>query len=171
MLVWFTDWQVSEDHVLIRVGDVVEWTLYRSDRDWLTQLFADRLTIDWKLDTYGDAIDQPFRRVRGEVTELLSVHCRQMATDQGLVPVPGEARLLPVPDTSGSWMRDDGVAKGPLGYETFDDLYGYVLRVEISDDGGEVTGEADAMAIATTAKPVVDIDRGRARPTGLGSTP
>ena len=28
MLVWFTEWQVGEEHLLITVGDIVDFTLY-----------------------------------------------------------------------------------------------------------------------------------------------
>jgi hypothetical protein len=154
MLVWLTDWQLGEDHVLIRVGDVVDWTLYRSDRVWLSRLFADRLNIEWQFDTYGDAVPQPSRRVRGEVTALMSVHCPQV-TDEGRVPVAGAARLSPVEDTSGSWMNAPGASEGeapqgdgsffytfsyvnPSGDDASDSLYGYVLTLDLRLDEAEV---------------------------------
>ncbi|MFB2580941.1 DUF6578 domain-containing protein [Herbiconiux sp. P15] len=124
MLVWLTDWQLSEDHLLIRVGDVVDWTLYESDRGWLARLFADGLSIEWQFDTYGEAVEQPSRRVRGEVTSLLSARGRHTMTDEGLVP--GPARLVPVGDTSGSWAPGD---------ERSDSLYGYVLTLDVRDGG------------------------------------
>ncbi|MCS5716158.1 hypothetical protein NVV95_16550 [Herbiconiux sp. CPCC 205716] len=30
MLVWLTDWQLVEDRILIRVGDIVDWVVYES---------------------------------------------------------------------------------------------------------------------------------------------
>lgn len=106
MLVWLTNWQIAEDHLLIRVGDTVDWTVYPADRDWVIRLFGDRLVIDWQFDSYGDAVDQPSLWVSGKVAELCSVRCRQTRAREGLVPVSGEATLQPVADTSGSWMRD-----------------------------------------------------------------
>jgi hypothetical protein len=47
MLVWLTDWQLAEDLVLIRVDDVVDWTLYEADQSWLFRLFANRLSVEW----------------------------------------------------------------------------------------------------------------------------
>lgn len=105
MLVWLTDWQIAEDHLFIRVGDTVDWTVYPADRDWVSRLFGHRLVIDWQFDSYGDALDQPSRRVSGKVAELCSVHCRQTRAREGLVPVTGEATLQPVADTTGSWLR------------------------------------------------------------------
>ncbi|MDN4639987.1 hypothetical protein QCD70_07010 [Agreia sp. PsM10] len=67
---------------------------------------------DWRFDSYGDAVDQPSRRARGEVAQLMSVRCRQIQTAEGIVPAPGEARLQPVRDTSGSWMRGAGQVTG-----------------------------------------------------------
>ncbi|MFF2317417.1 DUF6578 domain-containing protein [Arthrobacter sp. NPDC058097] len=150
MHVWLTDWQVAEDHLLIRVGDTIDWTLYPADRSWVSRLLGDRLVIDWQFDTYGDAVDQPALRVSGEVAELRSVRCRQIQTDDGFVPVIGEATLQPVADTSGSWMRlarQEESAAVP-GAETItckfpytssgdsveaEDLYGYVLSLAGSD--------------------------------------
>lgn len=151
MLVWLTDWQLAEDHILIRIGDKVDWTLYQSDRSWLSRLFADRLNIEWQFDTYGDAVPQSSRRVRGEVTALMSVRCNQVKTGEGRVPVTGAAQLLPVEDTSGSWMSAPGTpdieathGDGPffymfsytnsLGDDASDSLYGYVLTLNLRLD-------------------------------------
>jgi hypothetical protein len=151
MLVWLTDWQLAEEHLLIKVGDTVDWTLYPADRNWVSRLFGDRLVICWQFDTYGDAVDQPSRRVSGKVAELRSARSRQIRTDEGFVPVPGEATLQPVADTSGSWMRDAGQEEsaadrgtGPITYKfsytsAFDSveadyLYGYVLSLACSDE-------------------------------------
>jgi hypothetical protein len=153
MLVWLTDWQLSEDHVLIRVGDVVDWTIYASDRRWLARLFADRLSIEWQFDTYGDAVDQPALHVRGEVTSLLSARCRQVVTAEGRVPVSGAAQLLPVEDTSGSWtggaaLTESEPTRRPGRYSysfsytslisdsTADPLYGYVAMLDVSGRPG-----------------------------------
>ena len=103
MLVWLTDWHIAEDHRLITVGDIVDWTLFPADRDWVRRLFADRLVIEWQVDDYGDAVSQPSRSVSGEIRELQSVRCRQLQTGTGIVPATGEATLQPVTDTSGSW--------------------------------------------------------------------
>jgi len=73
MLVWLADWQLSEDHLLIKIGDAVGWQLYPADAGWVSRLFAERLALEWQFDTYGDAIDQPSRRVTGQVTGLQSV--------------------------------------------------------------------------------------------------
>jgi hypothetical protein len=105
MLVWLTNWQIEEDHRLITVGDTVDWTLYPADRDWVRRLFADRLVIEWQFDSYGDAVEQPSRTVSVKITELQSVRCRQLRTDEGIVPATGEATLQPVTDTSGAWAR------------------------------------------------------------------
>jgi hypothetical protein len=105
MLVWLTDWQIAEDHRLITVGDIVDWTLFPADRDWVRRLFADRLVIEWQVDNYGDTVSQPSRTASGEITELQSVRCRQLRTGTGIVPATGEATLQPVTDTSGSWAR------------------------------------------------------------------
>ncbi|MFK0005182.1 DUF6578 domain-containing protein [Paenarthrobacter sp. NPDC090522] len=151
MLVWLADWQVAEDHLLVRVGDTVDWTMYPADRDWVCRLFGDRLVIDWQFDSYGDAVDQPSHRVSGKVAELYSVRCRQTRAREGLVPVTGEANLQPVGDTSGSWVRDaareENVANtgsGQIMYtlaytSSFDDveadyLYGYVLSLTGCDE-------------------------------------
>lgn len=83
MLVWLTDWQIAEDHLLIEVGDSVEWTVYPADRDWVWRLFGDRLAIDWQLDSYGEAVEQPSRRVSGRVAELSSVRCRRERAPEG----------------------------------------------------------------------------------------
>lgn len=130
MLVWLTDWQIAEDHLLIEVGDSVEWTVYPADRDWVWRLFGDRLAIDWQLDSYGEAVEQPSRRVSGKVAQLSSIRCRQERAREGLVPIAGEAVLEPVADTSGSWLR--GTVQEPganAGY-----LYGYVLSLAQGDD-------------------------------------
>lgn len=129
MLVWLTDWQLSEDHLLVRVGDAVEWTLYEADHDWTARLFGDRLALAWQFDTYGDAVDQPSLRVRGVVAELQSVRCRQVLTDEGFVPVRGEARLLPVADTSGSWMHETRPVHTEPGA-----LYGYIVTFTLTDE-------------------------------------
>ncbi|TVU64853.1 hypothetical protein FQP90_07320 [Paenarthrobacter nitroguajacolicus] len=156
MRVWLTDWQIAEDHLLVRVGDPVDWTVYRADRDWVWRLFGDRLVIDWQFDSYGDAVDQPSRRVSGEVAELCSVRCCQTRTREGLVPVTGEATLEPVADTSGSWMRDtaheESVANtgtgqimytfsytGPFDRGETDYLYGYVLSLAYCDEGNSAS--------------------------------
>jgi hypothetical protein len=152
MLMWLTDWQLAEDLVLIRVGDGVDWTLHEADRSWMSRLFADRLSIEWQLDTYADAEEQPSRRVHGEVVELQSVRCRQVTTEEGRVPVTGQAQLSPVEDTSGSWRREALPAQREetrgtsetfytFGYasvlddDEIDALYGYVVTLKLSDDG------------------------------------
>jgi hypothetical protein len=152
MLVWLTDWQLAEDLVMIRAVDVVDWKLHEADRSWMSRLFADRLAIEWQLDSYGDAVEQPSRRVRGEVVELRSVRCRQVTTEEGRVPVTGQAQLLPVEDTSGSWKREAlpapseesrGISQSfyTFGYasvlddDEIDALYGYVVTLKLSDDG------------------------------------
>ncbi|WP_211881629.1 DUF6578 domain-containing protein [Pseudarthrobacter albicanus] len=151
MLVWLTDWQLAEDHLLITVGDTIDWTLYPADRNWVSRLFGDRLVIDWQFDTYGDAVDQPSRRVSGRVVELWSVRCPKIRTDEGFVPVTGEATLQPAVDTSGSWMRQAGQEESAAvrGTETItykfsytsafdsveaDYLYDYVLSLACSDE-------------------------------------
>ncbi|SOE67022.1 hypothetical protein SAMN06296378_1836 [Salinibacterium xinjiangense] len=45
MLVWFTEWQVAEEHLLITVGDIVDFTLYPANTDWLSRLFVDRPAV------------------------------------------------------------------------------------------------------------------------------
>lgn len=130
MLVWLTDWQLAEDHLLIRVGDTVDWTLYEADHDWTSRLFGERVAIEWQFDTYGDAVDQPSRRVCGVVAELDGVRCRQVMTDERFVPVSGEARLLPVADTSGSWMHESRPVHTEPGA-----LYGYVVTLRLNDEG------------------------------------
>jgi len=152
MLVWLTDWQVAEDLVLIRVGDVVDWTLYEADQSWLSRLFASRLFVEWQFDTYADAEERASRHVRGEVIELQSARCRQVTTNEGRVPVAGEAQLSPVEDTSASWMRQTWQAESEpnqnvrksysFGYfasdsddDEIDYLYGYVLSLKLNDDG------------------------------------
>ena len=151
MFVWLTDWQIAEDHLFIRVGDTVDWTVYPADRDWVSRLFGHRLVIDWQFDSYGDAVDQPSRRVSGKVAELFSVRCRQTRAREGLVPVTGEATLQPVADTSGSWVRDTAHDESPANtgqgqtvntfsqMSAFDDveadyLYGYVLSLADYDE-------------------------------------
>ncbi|MCJ1711132.1 hypothetical protein MT344_08065 [Clavibacter michiganensis subsp. phaseoli] len=111
MLIWLTDWQVAEDHLLVERDDVVDWTVYPADLDWMARLLGDRRAgIAWQFDTYGDALVQPSRRVRGQMTEIRSVRCRQLSTDEGMVPEPGKAVMHPVRDTSGSWLRHGGTA-------------------------------------------------------------
>ncbi|WP_233205637.1 hypothetical protein, partial [Cryobacterium sp. Y82] len=105
MLVWVTEWQVAEEHLLIAVGDFVDFTLYPANIDWLARLFGDRPAVEWQFDTYGDAVDQPSLRVKGKVDGLMSARCRQVQTTEGLVPVTGAAKQQSVADTSGSWMR------------------------------------------------------------------
>jgi hypothetical protein len=146
MLVWLTDWQIAEDHRLITVGDIVDWTLFPADRDWVRRLFGDRLVIEWQVDDYGDAMSQPSRTVSGEITELQSVRCRQLQTGEGFVPVTGEATLQSVTDTSGSWARpaphENNAADRPPGLSTYtfsytsarhdpeaENLYGYVATL------------------------------------------
>jgi hypothetical protein len=97
-------------------ADGVDWTLHEADRSWMSRLFADRLAIEWQLDTYGGAEEQPSRRVSGEVVELRSVRCRQVTTEEGRVPVTGKAQLLPVDDTSGSWMHGAPPAQSEAGH-------------------------------------------------------
>lgn len=164
MLVWLTDWQIAEDHLFIRVGDTVDWTVYPADRDWVSRLFGHRLVIDWQFDSYGDAVDQPSRRVSGKVAELCSVRCPQIRAREGLVPVTGEATLQPVADTSGSWVREtaqeESVANTGLGQIMYtfsytsafdsveaDYLYGYVLSLADCDEENTVvvtTGQRHA---------------------------
>lgn len=150
MFVWLTDWQLAEDHLLIGVGDTVDWTLYPADTEWVARLFADRLKIEWQFDTYGNAFDQPSRRVFGKVTDVRSVRCRQVRTNDGIVPVSGEATLLAVHDTSGSWAYGSGSLVSSTGViagsDSFsgswtgisanriaDYLYGYVLTLALHD--------------------------------------
>lgn len=152
MLVWLTDWQLAEDLVLIRVGDVVDWTLYEADQSWLFRLFASRLSVEWQFDTYADAEERASRHVRGEVIELQSARCRQVTTNEGRVPVAGEAQLSPVEDTSASCTRKTWQAESEpsenarksytFGYfssgsddDELDYLYGYVLSLKLNDDG------------------------------------
>ena len=146
MLVWFMDWQVAEDHVLVTQGDFVDWTLHLADTDWVARLFGNRLAVDWAFDTYGAAVDQPSRQVQGRVADVRGVRCRQTRTAEGIVPVPGAARLQSVHDTSSSWIRP--VSTQPRTTEGVDDrgfawrsyssmfgegdaeyLYGYVVTV------------------------------------------
>lgn len=150
MLIWLTDWQIAEEHVLVEKDGFVDWTVYPADLDWMARLLGDRRTgIAWELDTYGDAVVQPSRRVRGQVTEIQSVRCRQLSTDDGIVPEPGGAVLDPVSDTSGSWLRHGGTraaASAPDGdtdgrqivwgsyssissQEELDALYGYIVTI------------------------------------------
>jgi len=151
MLVWLTEWQVAEDLTVIRAGDVVDWTLVEADRAWLSRLFAERVRVDWQLDTYADATEQPSRRVRGHVLDVRSVRCRQITTNEGRVPRPGAATLTVVDDTSGSWKREPNAAAEETGhghsYSTFgyygeavendahEHLYGYLVTVRLGDDG------------------------------------
>ncbi|MGR0161460.1 DUF6578 domain-containing protein [Paenarthrobacter nitroguajacolicus] len=157
MLVWLTDWQIAEDHLLIGVGDTVDWTVFPADRDFVYRLFGDRLVVDWQFDSYGDALNQPSLRVSGKVAELCSVRCRQLRTPEGLVPVTGEATLEPVADTSGSWTRqtahEENVTNTGSGqtmytfsytsaFDSVEDhhLYGYVLSLADCDEENS-TGE------------------------------
>ncbi|RII95658.1 hypothetical protein DZF95_00260 [Clavibacter michiganensis] len=66
MLIWLTDWQVAEDHLLVERDDVVDWTVYPADLDWMAGLLSDRRAgIAWQFNTYGDAVVQPSTRVHG----------------------------------------------------------------------------------------------------------
>ena len=155
MLIWLTDWQVAEDHLFVERDGVVDWTVYPADLDWMARLLGDRQTGNaWQLDAYGDAVIQPSRRVRGQVAEIRSVRCRQLSSDEGMVPEPGGAVMHPVRDTSGSWPRHGGAAAAaeaphPAGdadgrvvvwgsyssissQDAADALYGYI--VTIADD-------------------------------------
>jgi hypothetical protein len=144
MLVWLTDWQLAEDHLLIKVGEAVDWQLYPADAEWTTRLFAHRLVIEWQFDTYGAAADQPSCHAVGVVERLQRVWSRQIRTDDGIVPVRGEATLEDALDTSASWsggVATAEVATGPdAGITTltgafpdFTDkaLYGYVLSLAL----------------------------------------
>jgi len=151
MRVWLTDWQVGEDRILVRMGDVVDWTLFEADRDWLTRLFEDRVTVEWQLDTYGDATEQPTRRVHGKVVDLQSVRCREVTTREGRVPRTGEAQLCAIEDTSGSWERRttatmhgkehstngldySGSYSSAIQSDELDATYGYVVTLKLRDD-------------------------------------
>lgn len=135
MRVWLTDWQVAEDHLLVTTGDTVEWQLYPADSEWTARLFGDRLQIEWQLDTYGAAVDQPSLHVTGVVDVLQSVWCRQEQTAEGVVPANGEASLRPELDTSLSWARRAAPAGiHAAGYPVVDGpaLYGYVVSLTSS---------------------------------------
>ncbi|WP_374116075.1 MULTISPECIES: DUF6578 domain-containing protein [unclassified Curtobacterium] len=115
VLVWLTDWQVVEQHLLVAPGDAVAWELCPADMEWTTRLFGDRLVLEWQLDGYGDAARRRARQVRGRVLELRSVRCRQRQASEGIVPVAGAARLQPVHDTSSSWARPSRTPTDPAG--------------------------------------------------------
>jgi hypothetical protein len=156
MLVWLTDWQIAEDHVLVELGDVVNRTVYPADAEWITRLFGGHLALEWQYDTYGGAVVQASRRVQGRVSAVKSVRCRQMQSDEGIVPVPGAARLCEAEDTSASWVRgvgpsrsDDGVNHGWRSYSrSFDGagtevLYGYVVTIH------QVWGDATSSRLSS----------------------
>jgi hypothetical protein len=150
MLVWVTEWQVAEEHLLIAVGDIVDFTLYPANIDWLSRFFVDRPAVEWQFDTYGEAVDQPSLRVKGKVDGLMSVRCQQVQTTEGLVPVTGEAKQQSVADTSGSWMRQGWLAQSETShgahatsrhgsYESASDddtadLYGYIISLTVNDE-------------------------------------
>jgi hypothetical protein len=104
------------------------------------------------LDTCADAEERASRNVRGEVIDLQSARCRQVTTDEGRVPVAGEAQLSPVEDTSASWIRKTWQAESEpsqnarksytFGYfasdsddDELDYLFGYALSLKLTDDG------------------------------------
>ena len=156
MLVWLTDWQIAEDHVLVERGDVVNWTVYPADAEWITRLFGGHLALEWQYDTYGGGVVQASRRVQGRVSAVKSVRCRQMQSDEGIVPVPGAARLCEVEDTSASWVRgvgpsrsDNEVNHGWRSYSSSFDgagtevLYGYVVIIH------QVWGDATSSRLSS----------------------
>ncbi|MGA1813087.1 DUF6578 domain-containing protein [Frondihabitans sp. 4ASC-45] len=132
MLVWFSDWQLAEERLLITVGDAVEWELYPADAAWVTRLFGDRLAVEWEYDTYGDAVEQPSRRVRGAVVDVRRVRCVLVHDSDGLGPLPGAAVMSPVLDTSGSWITettapvvaDPGRGGLDTGWRSYTSIYG-----------------------------------------------
>jgi len=146
VLVWLTDWQVVEQHLLVAPGDAVARELCPADMEWTTRLFGDRLVLEWQLDAYGDAASQRSRQVRGHVLELRSARCRQRQASEGIVPVAGAARLQPVHDTSSSRARPTRPLTDPAGsvglqhpgwrsYSSIfaegqaEHLYGYVVAI------------------------------------------
>jgi len=147
MLVWLTDWQIAEDHILVESGGVVDWTVYPADTAWVTRLFGDRLAVEWQYDTYGGGVVQASRRVRGQVAAIQSVRCRQMRSAEGIVPVRGAADLHEVVDTSVSWVSKAGPPRSPSqssdtknsGWRSYSSIfdegdqearYGYIVTVE-----------------------------------------
>ena len=145
MLVWLTSWQLAEEHLLITVGDTVEWDLYPADKEWISRLFAERLTIDWQFDTYGGAVDRPSRHVIGKVTAVHRVRCREIHADGSFVPARGEATLQGVVDTSSSWRDYELKSKDVVASHSeraaitggstkpgVVDQYGYVLSLDLS---------------------------------------
>lgn len=151
MLVWFSDWQLAEERLLITVGDAIEWELYPADAAWVTRLFGDRLAVEWQFDTYGDAVEQPSRRVRGAVADIRSVRCVLVHGSDGLGPRPGAAVMSPVLDTSGSWkadtmasvVADPGLGGLETGWRSYTSIYGsgdverlfgYVVTLAVDDE-------------------------------------
>lgn len=147
MLVWLTDWQIAEDHILVESGGGVDWTVYPADAAWMTRLFGDRLAVEWQYDTYGDGVVQASRRVRGRVAAIQSVRCRQTRSDEGIVPVRGAAGLHEVMDTSASWTSSAIPPRRPSRSSDAENLdwrscstifdendqearYGYIVAVE-----------------------------------------
>ena len=147
MLVWLTDWQIAEDHILVESGGVVDWTVYPADTAWVTRLFGDRLAVEWQYDTYGDGVGQASRRVRGQVAAIQSVRCRLTRSDEGIVPVRGAAGLHEVVDTSASWTSSAIQPRSPsqssdaknLGWRSYSSIvaegdqearYGYIVTVD-----------------------------------------
>lgn len=151
MLVWFSDWQLAEERLLITVGDAVEWELYPADAAWVTRLFGDRLAVEWEYDTYGDAVEQTSRLVRGAVADIRSVRCVLVHGSNGLGPLPGAAVMSPVLDTSGSWITetmapvvaDPGRGGLETGWRSYTSVYGsgdvefpfgYVVTLAVDDE-------------------------------------
>ena len=151
MLVWLTDWQIAEDHILVESGGVVDWTVYPADTAWVTRLFGDRLAVEWQYDTYGGGVVQASRRVQGRVAAIQSVRCRQMRSAEGIVPVRGAAGLHEVEDTSASWTSNAGPPRSPSqcsdtknvgwGWRSYSSIfdegdqearYGYIVTVELA---------------------------------------
>lgn len=160
MLVWLTDWQIAEDRILVESGGAVDWTVHPADTAWVTRLFGDRLVVEWQYDTYGDGVVQASRRVQGQVAAVQSVRCRQIRSDEGIVPVRGAAGLHEVMDTSASWIRDADSPRRPsrrggeenVGWRSCssivdegDDeaLYGYVVTVEQASAIMPASGTSD----------------------------
>lgn len=136
MLVWLTDWQIAEEHILVESGGGVDWTVYPADTNWVSRLFGDRLAVEWQYDTYGEAVVQPCRRVQGHVAAIHSIRCRQTRSHEGIVPVRGAASLTEVDDTSASWVR----GAGPLGRASlsgYTENFGWRSYSSIFDEGDE----------------------------------
>ncbi|MET0990660.1 MAG: DUF6578 domain-containing protein [Glaciihabitans sp.] len=105
-LVWLTDWQVAEERLLLKLGDVVSLQLHPNDREWNRRLFGDALPIAWQLDTYGLGHEErSCRPITGLVLAIWVVHCPLILDDEGWGPAPGQASLEPATDTSRSWAR------------------------------------------------------------------